>query len=77
CGNDAGCVLRFTPEGKLDRRIDVPMLKPAMCSFGGADLDTLIVTSIVSGKPEDSAWGGAVVMLWPGVKGMAEARFKA
>ena len=77
CGNDAGCVLRFTPEGKLDRRIDVPMLKPAMCSFGGADLDTLIVTSIVSGKPEDSAWGGAVVLLRPGVKGLAEARFEA
>ena len=76
CGNDAGCVLRFTPEGKLDRRVDVPMLKPAMCSFGDADLGTLLVTSIVSGKPQDSAWGGAVVMLRPGVKGVAEARFK-
>ena len=72
CGNDAGCLLRFTPEGKLDRRIDVPMLKPAMCSFGGAGLDTLMVTSIVSGKPEDSAWGGAVILLRPGVQGVAE-----
>ncbi|ELX12693.1 SMP-30/gluconolaconase/LRE-like region-containing protein [Janthinobacterium sp. HH01] len=75
CGNDGGCVLRFTPDGKLDRRIDVPMLKPAMCAFGGKDLDTLLVTSIVSGKPEDAEWGGAVVLLRPGVKGVAETPF--
>jgi len=34
CGNDGGYILRFTPQGKLDRKIDVPMLKPAMCAFG-------------------------------------------
>ncbi|SHN21030.1 Sugar lactone lactonase YvrE [Duganella sacchari] len=77
CGNDGGCVLRFTPDGKLDRRIDVPMLKPSMCAFGGKDLETLLVTSIVSGKPEDAEWGGAVVMLRPGVKGVAETLFGA
>ena len=76
CANDAGCLLRFTPEGKLDRRIDVPMLKPSMCAFGGPDLDTLLVTSIVSGKPEDEQWGGAVVLLRPGVKGLADVPFK-
>lgn len=77
CGNDGGCILRFTPDGKLDRRIDVPMLKPSMCAFGGKDLDTLLVTSIVSGKPEDAEWGGAVVLLRPGVKGVAETLFGA
>ncbi|MES2162020.1 MAG: SMP-30/gluconolactonase/LRE family protein [Pseudomonadota bacterium] len=75
CANDGGCVLRFTPDGKLDRRIDVPMLKPAMCAFGGKDLDTLMVTSIVSGKPEDAEWGGAVALLRPGVQGVAETPF--
>jgi sugar lactone lactonase YvrE len=73
CANDAGCLLRFTPEGKLDRRIDLPFLKPSMCTFGGADLKTLIVTSIVSGRPEDAEWGGAVVLLRPGVQGLADA----
>jgi sugar lactone lactonase YvrE len=74
-GNDGGCLLRFTPEGKLDRRIDVPMLKPSMLAFGGRDLDTLLVTSIVSGKPEDAAWGGSVIMLDPGVQGVADVAF--
>lgn len=49
CANDAGQLLRFTPSGKLDRRIAVPALKPAMCAFGGRDLDTLYVTSIRPG----------------------------
>ena len=74
-GNDGGCLLRFTPDGKLDRRLEVPMKKPSMCAFGGKDLDTMIVTSIPSGKPEDAEWGGAVLLLRPGVKGLAETPF--
>jgi sugar lactone lactonase YvrE len=77
CANDAGCLLRFTPDGKFDRRVDVPFAKPSMCAFGGADMATLLVTSIPSGKPEDAEWGGAVVLLRPGIKGLVETRFKA
>ena len=77
CGNDGGYIDRYTPDGKLDRRVDVPMLKPAMCSFGGKDLDTLIVTSIASGKPEDAEWGGSVILLRPGVQGVVETPFGA
>jgi sugar lactone lactonase YvrE len=73
CANDAGALLRFTPQGRLDRRIDVPFAKPSMCTFGGPDLRTLIVTSIVSGKPEDAEWGGSVILLEPGVQGLADA----
>lgn len=72
CGNDGGCILRFTPEGKLDRRIDVPMTKPSMCSFGGDRLDTLLVTSIAAGAPQGDDWAGTVIMLRPGVTGLAE-----
>ena len=77
CANDAGCLLRFTPEGKLDRRIDVPMAKLSMCAFGGPSLDTLLVTSIAAGKAEGDAWAGAVIALRPGVKGMPESLFAA
>jgi sugar lactone lactonase YvrE len=76
CGNDGGCILRFTPEGKLDRRIAVPMTKPAMCSFGGDRLDTLLVTSIAVGAPEGDDWAGALIQLRPGVTGLAETRFR-
>lgn len=75
CGNDGGCILRFTPEGKLDSRINLPMAKPSMCSFGGDNLDTLLVTSIAAGKADGDLWAGAIVMLRAGVTGVAESAF--
>jgi sugar lactone lactonase YvrE len=74
CANDAGCVLRFTPEGRLDARIDVPVAKPSMCAFGGPQLDELLITSI---RPADSrgALDGATFVCRPGVRGLAESAF--
>jgi sugar lactone lactonase YvrE len=76
CGNDAACLLRFTPAGELDRVIDLPMSKPSMCSFGGANLDTLLVTSISPGFTADDTAAGAVVLVRPGVRGVAETLFQ-
>lgn len=75
CANDAGLIHRFTPEGKLDRSLAVPIKKPAMCAFGGAGLDTLFVTSI---RPEgvdlsDQPLAGGLFALRPGVRGLPEA----
>jgi len=73
CGNDAGLVHRFTPDGKLDRSLAVPVRKPAMCAFGGAQLDTLYVTSIrPGGDLSDQPLAGGVFALRPGVKGLPE-----
>lgn len=73
CGNDAGLIHRFTPEGKLDRSLAVPVKKPAMCAFGGANLDTLFVTSIrPAGDLADQPLAGGVFALRPGVKGLPE-----
>ena len=76
CGNDAGFVHRFTPQGKLDRSIALPMAKPSMCAFGGVGMDTLLVTSIAAGAPAGDEWAGAVVTVRPGVAGMPETRFR-
>jgi sugar lactone lactonase YvrE len=78
CANDAGLVHRFTPAGKLDRSLVVPVKKPAMCAFGGRDLDTLYVTSI---RPQgvdlaDQPLAGGVFALQPGVQGLAETAFR-
>jgi len=74
CGNDAGLVHRFTPDGRLDRSLPVPVKKPAMCAFGGAGFDTLFVTSI---RPDgidlsDQPLAGGVFALHPGVRGLEE-----
>jgi sugar lactone lactonase YvrE len=73
CGNDAGLVHRFTPDGRLDRSLAVPVKKPAMCAFGGAGLDTLFVTSIrPGGDVSDQPLAGGLFALRPGVRGLAE-----
>jgi sugar lactone lactonase YvrE len=73
CGNDAGLVHRFTPSGKLDRSLAVPVKKPAMCAFGGPGLDTLFVTSIrPGGDLSDQPLAGGLFALRPGVRGLDE-----
>jgi len=77
CATDAGLVSRFTPEGKLDQSLAVPTAKPAMCAFGGDNLDTLFVTSLRrSGiSAEEDPYAGRVFALQLGVKGLAEPMF--
>jgi sugar lactone lactonase YvrE len=77
CANDGAAVLRFTPQGKLDRSIALPMAKPSMCAFGGPNLDSLLVTSIGANRGAQDAWAGSVLVLRPGVQGMPEPKFKA
>ncbi|WP_345814692.1 SMP-30/gluconolactonase/LRE family protein [Paraburkholderia sp. PREW-6R] len=74
CANDAGRLLRFTPEGKLDRQIAVPAAKPAMCAFGGRDLDTLFITSIRPGV-DASEHDGHLFAVRPGVCGLPEPEY--
>lgn len=46
---DGRAILRITPEGTVDRTIELPVLRPTCCIFGGAELNTLYVTSATFG----------------------------
>ena len=74
CGNDGGLIHRFTPEGKLDRSLAVPVKKPTMCGFRGVNLDALFVTSIRPGGVDlsDQPLAGGVFALQPSVCGITE-----
>jgi len=74
CANDAGRLLRFTPQGKLDRTVALPASKPSMCAFGDDDLSTLYVTSI---RPAANATDddGYLFALRPGVQGLPEPEY--
>jgi sugar lactone lactonase YvrE len=79
CATDAGRILRFTPEGELDRALALPVGKPTMGAFAGADLGDLYVTSLQPGKPLpgfDPALAGALLRLRAGVRGIAEQPFR-
>lgn len=45
CLWDGSCVVRFTPQGKVDRVVKVPAPRPTSCAFGGHDLQTLYITT--------------------------------
>lgn len=78
CANDGAQVQRFTPDGRLDLAIDVPVSKPAMCAFGGDDLRTLFITSIPSPDPAvraREALGGAVFAVRTTAQGLPEPEF--
>jgi sugar lactone lactonase YvrE len=77
CANGEGALLRFTPDGTLDRTVQLPMREPTMCAFGGPDMRTLFVTSA---KPQDGdvhkdPLGGAVIALQVGARGLADTPF--
>ena len=42
----SGALVRFAPDGRLSRRIDLPLVHPTAPCFGGPAMDQLFVTSI-------------------------------
>ena len=39
-------LVRYTPDGRIERTLTVPMKRPTCCTFGGADFGTLYVTGV-------------------------------
>lgn len=75
-----GAIVRITPDGRLDRRIELPVMRPSRCTFGGSDLDVLYITSIgadAEARGEDPTLAGGVFALAPGATGLPEQAFAA
>jgi L-arabinonolactonase len=70
-------IRRYSPDGRLDRRIELPTLRVTSVMFGAPDLDVLYVTSMgLGGFPEDrAADGGLFAIVGLGVQGIPEPRF--
>ncbi len=76
----AGKLVRYTPEGKVDRIIEMPVKKVTSVMFGGENLDVLYVTSMAQPPlprfPEDNQLRGSLFAIYDlGVTGVAERRF--
>lgn len=65
----ASRVTRFTPDGRRDRSIALPASQITSCTFAGAALDRMFVTSAADGVEEPH--GGALFEVDPGCRGMA------
>ena len=73
-------LVRITPAGKVDRIIELPIERPSKPMFGGADLDTIYVTSIGSGLTPGSEdrqpqAGGLFALTGHGYQGVEQVAF--
>jgi len=72
-------VVRFAPDGRIDRVIEMPVLNPTCVAFGGADLDTLYITTsryrMTATQLAADPRSGALFAFKPGVKGLPDEKF--
>jgi len=72
----AGRVVRYAPDGRIDRVIPVLTSRPTSCAFGGADLRTLFITTtsqfMSDADLERDPAAGALFALDAGVAGIPE-----
>lgn len=71
-------LVRYRPDGRVDRVIDLPMRYPTSCVFGGPDLDILFVTTALdpgSGPCPDNSLGGALLAIDGEAQGFSEIAY--
>lgn len=74
------CIVRLTPDGKVDAKIAVPDQVVSSVMFGGPELDLIYVTTlgteIAGTKPRSPTAGQTFAIEGAGYKGHAEPMFK-
>lgn len=70
-------VVRITPQGAVDRIVEMPIERPTKPMFGGETLDELYVTSIGTPEPDPKQpqAGGLFRIRGLGVQGLPQTRF--
>lgn len=67
-------IVRYAPDGRVDRIVETPVQQPSSCIFGGPDLATLYVTSaresLSEAALEAQPQAGALFAFEPGVRGL-------
>jgi L-arabinonolactonase len=73
---DDAKVVRYAPDGSVDRVVAVPARQPTCVAFGGAGLDLLLCSSATVGLAAPGAQDGALFAgRMAGIKGLPESRF--
>jgi sugar lactone lactonase YvrE len=72
-------IVRYAPDGRIDRIVELPVKSPTSCTFGGADLATLYITTACwyqsPDELKDQPWAGHVLAFEPGVRGLPDAKY--
>jgi sugar lactone lactonase YvrE len=76
---NGGCVIRVSPAGAIQTRLDLPVTQVSSAAFGGRDLSDLYVTSaredFTDAEAAREPIAGGLFRLKPGVRGLPPHRF--
>ena len=76
---DGGSLIRWAPDGSIDRIVKLPCQRVTSAIFGGEDLDVLYVTTarylLSERELGEQPLAGGVFALDPGVRGLPEVPF--
>ncbi|MFC3576699.1 SMP-30/gluconolactonase/LRE family protein [Streptomyces yaanensis] len=72
---DGGAIHRYTPSGELDRVLELPVIRPTACAFGGADLADLYITTARTGLDAPHPLSGSVLVVPGAGKGLPQPAF--
>jgi sugar lactone lactonase YvrE len=74
-----GRVVRYDPDGHVDRVVSLPVTQPSSCAFGGPNLDTLFITSatqrLSEEAPREQPLAGGLFAIDVGVRGLPEPEY--
>jgi sugar lactone lactonase YvrE len=77
---EGGKLVRFRPDGSIERILEMPLKLPGSVMFGGPELDRLYVPTLSPaflGRQADPLDGSTFVIEGLGIKGIPEPRFGA
>ena len=79
-----GCVTRYDPDGKRERKVEIPAAQTSSLTFGGPDLDEIYVTTAAMNNclmlapegydPEKVFVGGPLYRFRAGIRGQVKYR---
>ncbi|MFI8187664.1 SMP-30/gluconolactonase/LRE family protein [Streptomyces sp. NPDC085946] len=72
---DGAALRRYTPDGVLDRVIELPVPRVTACAFGGPDLTDLYVTTARVGLDAPHPLAGSLLVVPGAGKGLAQPAF--
>jgi xylono-1,5-lactonase len=70
-----GAVQRYGPDGRPDRRLELPVRQVTSCCFGDPDLSTLYITTAARKATPSEPLAGALFAFRPGVAGLPTTPF--
>lgn len=69
---DGSCLIRYTPDGKEERRISIPARKVSSLTFGGDTYSDIYITTAAVDRTIDDKYAGALFRLRAGIRGVKE-----